>query len=102
VDETIRSFKARVLAGEALSEAMGRAGLFPSLMIRLVACGERTGRLDEALALGASHYQELLGQRVKALTGALEPVLILTLVAIVGFVAVAMILPILSLLQSVR
>lgn len=102
VDEIIRSFKARVLAGEALSEAMGRVDLFPSLMVRLVACGERTGRLDEALALGASHYQELLGQRVKALTGALEPVLILTLVAIVGFVAVAMILPILSLLQSVR
>jgi type II secretory pathway component PulF len=102
VDESIRSFKARVLAGETLSEAMGRVGLFPSLMVRLVACGERTGRLDEALSLSASHYQQLLAQRVKALTGALEPVLILALVAVVGFIAVAMILPILSLLQAVR
>ena len=50
----------------------------------------------------ATHHEQLLGQRVKALTGALEPVLILGLVAIVGFIAVAMILPVLSLLQSVR
>lgn len=102
VEEVVRSFKDRVLAGETLSAAMGGSGLFPGLMVRLVACGERTGRLDEALSLAASHHQELLGQRVKGLTGVLEPVLILTLVGVVGFIAVAMILPILSLLQSVR
>jgi len=102
VDEIIRSFKTRVLAGEPLSEAMASVGLFPTLLVRLVASGERTGRLDEALTLCATHHQELLGQHVKALTGALEPVLILSLVVIVGFIAVAMILPILSLLQAVR
>lgn len=102
VDEIIRSLKTRVLAGEPLSEAMARVGLFPTLLVRLVASGERTGRLEEALTLCATHHQELLGQHVKALTGALEPVLILSLVVIVGFIAVAMILPILSLLQSVR
>ena len=102
VDELIRSFKARVLAGDSLSEAMGRSELFPPLLVRLVASGERTGRLDQALSLCATHHEQLLGQRVKALTGALEPVLILGLVAIVGFIAVAMILPVLSLLQSVR
>lgn len=102
VDELVRSFKARVLAGESLSDAMGRSEFFPPLLVRLVASGERTGRLDQALALCATHHEQLLGQRVKALTSALEPLLILGLVAIVGFIAVAMILPVLSLLQSVR
>ncbi len=102
VQEVVRSFKGRVLAGEPLSVAMGGSGLFPALMVRLVACGERTGRLDEALSLAAAHHQDLLGQRVKGLTGVLEPVLILALVGIVGFIAMAMILPVLSLLQSVR
>lgn len=102
VEEMIHAVKERLVAGETLSVAMRGSGLFPALMVRLVACGERTGRLDAALSLATSHHQDLLAQRIQGLTGMIEPILILTLVGMVGFIAVAMILPILSLLQSVR
>lgn len=102
VTNAIREVRSRVLAGTSLSEAMQRQRVFPSLLIRMVSVGERTGQLDQALEQVAGHYQELLPRQLKRVLGLLEPSLILGLVLVVGTVALAVILPVLSLMQGLR
>ncbi|HAB16328.1 MAG TPA: type II secretion system F family protein [Verrucomicrobiota bacterium] len=102
VADAVSDLRRCVLQGTTLSDAMRRHALFPGLLIRLTVVGERTGQLDEALEQVAGYYNELLPRRVKQLLGLLEPALILGLVGIVGFVALAVILPVLSLMQSLR
>ncbi len=102
VKEAVEEVRRRVLNGETLSESMRRREVFPGLLVRLVVVGERTGQLDEALVQVAAHYQELLPRRMKRLLGLLEPTLILGLVAVVGLVAMSVILPVLSLMQGLR
>lgn len=98
----VRDVRARVLEGSTLSDSLRPHPVFPSLLIRLVVVGERTGQLDESLEQLAIHYQELLPRRLKRLLGVLEPALILGLVGVVGSVALAVILPVLTLMQSLR
>jgi type IV pilus assembly protein PilC len=102
VTNAIREVRSRVMAGTSLSEAMQLQRVFPSLLIRLVSVGERTGQLDQALEQVAGHYQELLPRQLKRVLGLLEPSLILGLVLVVGTVALAVILPVLSLMQGLR
>jgi type II secretory pathway component PulF len=92
----------RIEAGSCLSEALAMHDIFPPLLVRLVRVGERTGQLDATLERVAAYYLQLVPQRVRRLLGLLEPALILSLVGLVGFVALAVYLPILSLLQNLR
>ena len=92
----------QIESGTTLSEAMSAHDLFPPMLVQLVRVGERTGQLDATLDQAATYYLRLVPQRVRRLLGLLEPALILALVGLVGFVALAVYLPILSLLQSMR
>lgn len=92
----------RIEEGASLSEALAVHGIFPPLLVRLVRVGERTGQLDATLDRVATYYLQLVPQQVRRILGLLEPALILFLVGLVGFVALAIYLPILSLLQNIR
>lgn len=92
----------RIEEGESFSEAMRHHDVFPMLLLRMTLIGERTGQLDEALANVASYYNLQVPQRLKRLFSLLEPALILFLVTVVGFVALAVFLPILSLMQNIK
>lgn len=102
VGEALRDIHQRVEQGNALSDSMRRHPVFPQLLIRMVVMGERTGSLDKALDNVADYYNLVIPRRIKKLFGVLEPALILTLVGIVGFVALAIFMPILSLMEALR
>ncbi len=101
VADAIVDMRNRIEAGETVSEAMRRHTVFPVLLVRMVLVGEKTGELDHALENVAGYYNLIVPQRIKKLFSILEPAMILTLVGIVGFVALAVFLPILSLMQSI-
>jgi type IV pilus assembly protein PilC len=92
----------RIEEGETFSGAMRLHTVFPLLLLRMTLIGERTGQLDHALENVAAYYNLQVPQRLKRLFSLLEPALILFLVGVVGFVALAVFLPILSLMQSIR
>ena len=92
----------RVEAGESLSEAMRRHKIFPQLLLRMVVMGEKTGNLDAALDNVAEYYNLLIPRKIKKLFGIMEPAMILTLVGVVGTVALAVFLPILSLMENIK
>jgi len=92
----------RVEAGDPISEALRRHPVFPPLLIRMVTMGERTGNLDTSLENVSGYYNVVIPRRIKKVFSIMEPALILFLVGIVGTVALAIFLPIISLMGAIR
>ncbi len=98
VEDSVRM----VREGGALSRALGKAGLFPPLVIHLIASGEASGKLDTMLIRAAEAQSRELEGWVKTLTALLEPMLILVMGLIVMFVVVAILLPIFDMNQLIK
>ena len=85
-----------VKRGEGISGPLRATGAFPSFSVHMARVGEETGKLEEMLIKVADTYDERVRRTVKRLTSLLEPVLILALGAIVGFIVLSMLLAIFS------
>ena len=85
--------------GMPLSAAMARIELFPEYVRHVVAIGEEAARLDELLERVADRMQEEIGGLLEGLTALLQPALILLMGGVVGFIALAVLLPMLSMNQ---
>lgn len=101
VESAIAEVEKDVKAGKQLSEAMRRHPIFPALLLRMVVIGETTGNLDESLENVANYYNLIIPRRIKKLFTVLEPMMMLGLIIAVGCIAVAIYLPILSLMGSI-
>jgi len=88
--------------GVPLSAAMGKLEYFPEYVRHVVAIGEEAARVDELLEKVADRMQEEIQSLVEALTALLQPALILLMGGIVGFIALAVLLPMLSMNQLLR
>ncbi|MBI1992536.1 MAG: type II secretion system F family protein, partial [Candidatus Omnitrophica bacterium] len=87
----------RLKVGESLARPMELSGVFPPMVTRMVALGEETGQLDRMLMQVAQSYEQEVDVQLAGLTQLLEPMLILLVGAVVGFIVIAMFLPLLSL-----
>ena len=92
-DELFKSDK-DLEEGSSFGKSLARSKVFPKFMTSLIIVGEESGRLDEALGEIAGTYERDTDEAVKVMTSLLEPVLILVMGLIVGFIVVAMLLPI--------
>jgi len=90
-----------ITEGSTMLEAMRRHGVFPPMLLRMIAVGENTGEIDAALSHVATFYDNEIPQRINRLFAIIEPVIILTLVAVVGGVALAIFLPMMGLMGAV-
>ena len=89
----------QVAQGSSLSEAMGRTGRFPNMIVQLCHTGEETGAMDTLLARAGSLMEAEMDDRVNALSSLLEPLIIVVLGGLIGGILVAMYLPIFRLGQ---
>ena len=87
--------------GETMAAAFGRNSLFPPIVVRSVALGETTGQLDESLGRAQTFYEREVPSAVRRMITALQPAMIMVMGGVVLLVALAMILPILSIYQSI-
>ena len=83
-------------AGQDIAPALRRSGIFPPLAVRIFSVGQESGRLDEMLERLTTDYDLEVATMSSRLTALLEPVLIVVLSVLVGFVLLATILPILE------
>jgi len=91
----------QVSAGRTIAEPMEQSGYFPPLLIQIVNMGERTGKLDEMLLQAADAFEEKTEQSVKLFTAVLPPVLIILLACTVGFVVLAILLPLIEMQEAI-
>ena len=94
--QALRDCGARISAGEEFADALEQSGAFPPLAVRVFSVGQQSGKLDEMLFRLADDYDAQVATTSARLTALLEPVLILFLAAMVGFLLLATILPILE------
>jgi len=83
--------------GVPLSDAVARIEGFPKILSQMVSVGEETGKLDEVLAKLAAYYESESETKVKALTTAIEPLIMVVMGIGVGFLVIAVIMPIYNL-----
>jgi type IV pilus assembly protein PilC len=94
VEDAIVDTRQSVSEGKTLAEPLGRSKVFPPMVIQMIAVGEATGALDNMLNKIADFYDDEVDSAVAALTSLLEPMLMIFLGTTVGFVIVAMYMPI--------
>lgn len=92
----------QVEKGVSIGDAMSSYHLFPQMLIQLVKIGEQTGKMDETLTKASEYFEEQVNDKVKTLTTALEPFIMIVLGVGVAFLIVSVITPIYSLISSLQ
>ncbi|MGB9620487.1 MAG: type II secretion system F family protein, partial [Armatimonadota bacterium] len=91
-----------VAEGNATSQALRASGIFPPMVLQMVSSGEKTGELPAMLDYICALYGRETDAKVKSLTSVIEPVMIVVLGVIVGFIAMSVIVPIYSLVGGAK
>ncbi len=93
VTEAMDGVIASVKRGGTIAAPLAQAPIFPTMVTHMVGVGEETGALDEMLDRIAEFYEEQVEAAVKSLMSILEPILIIVIGAMVGFIVISMYLP---------
>ena len=88
--------------GESIAEPLRRSGEFPPMVTHMIAVGEKTGQLEQMLDNVSRAYEADVEVKVVALTSLLEPLMIMLLGGVVGFIAMAILMPLVQMNQLVQ
>ncbi len=94
IENAIMHARSSISEGKDVAEPLGQSKVFPPMVVQMIAVGEATGAMDTMLSKIADFYDEEVDEAVAALTSLLEPLLMVFLGVTVGFIVVAMYLPI--------
>ncbi len=93
VRDALEDVKSGLLLGEGLSNPMSRMDLFPPLLVQMVAVGEETNTLDFSLGVVADFYETTADEKLTALVGMIGPISTMVIGLVVGFIALAVLMP---------
>jgi type IV pilus assembly protein PilC len=102
IEKAIMESRVSIREGERIADPLRRSGVFPPMVIQMIAVGEETGSLDEMLNKIADFYDREVNAAISAMSSLIEPLLILFLGVVVGGILIAMFLPIFSLSGLIR
>ncbi|RME74716.1 MAG: type II secretion system F family protein [Planctomycetota bacterium] len=88
--------------GESIARPLAASGVFDDIIVNMVDIGEETGELDKMLVKVADNYESDVDVAVESLTSIMEPLLIVFLGGAVGFIVVALFLPLISILEGIQ
>ena len=102
IHDAVMSSRQSIAGGETIAGPLQASGVFPPMVISMIAVGEQTGGLDEMLTKIADFYDSEVDVAVSALLSLMEPIMIVVLGVIVGGMVVAMYLPIFDMVNAVQ
>jgi type IV pilus assembly protein PilC len=102
VEQAIMGVRKEVVGGKTIAEPIKKAKVFPPMVTHMIAVGESTGALDAMLGKIADFYDDEVDAAVTNLTAMMEPLLMVFLGTTVGFIVVAMYLPIFKLITLIK
>jgi len=100
VANALDSVRDRVGKGDSIAEAIRRTGLFPPIVVHIVATGQISGSIEDGLIDIADMYDNEVELTAKTLTSLLEPAILLIVGAVIGFIVLAILLPIFDINQA--
>jgi type IV pilus assembly protein PilC len=101
IEEALMHARISISGGKTISEPLAKSQVFPKMVTHMIAVGESTGALDAMLGKIADFYEDEVDQAVAALTSLLEPMMMVVLGTIIGFIVIAMYLPIFTMAQAI-
>ena len=102
IERAMEDVKKSVQRGGTIAQPLRESNMFPSMVAHMVGVGEETGNLDGMLGKVADFYEDEVAAVIKALTSILEPVMIMVVGGIVGFIVISMYLPLFQLYDNIR
>ena len=102
IELLVDEIKVSVREGESIAVPLAKSIYFPPMVTRMIAIGEKTGQLDKMLSKVAEFYDEQVDTAVEGLTKLIEPLIIAFLGVVVGFIVVALFMPILNIATALH
>ena len=102
VEDAMSAVIESVKSGGTLAAPLKDAPIFPSMVAQMIAVGEETGGLDTMLTKVADFYEDEVAAAIKALTSIIEPVMIIFVGGIVGFIVIAMYMPMFKVYDTIQ
>lgn len=100
--EAVANARVSIREGAKISQPLANCGLFPAMVTHMIDVGEETGRMSEMLTKVADFYDDEVDAMVKGLTSLIEPLLIVGMGVLVGFIAISVMSPIFKLVSSIH
>lgn len=100
--ESLKDIEARVLRGESLSSAFSHHHFFPPMLLSMTKVGEETGKLAEIMKTSATYYEEDLEYNLLNATKLLEPLLLIIISLVIGFIVLAVAVPMFDMVNYVN
>jgi type IV pilus assembly protein PilC len=100
--EAVANARNSIREGQKISQPLAASGLFPAMVTHMIDVGEETGRLSEMLCKVAEFYDNEVEAMIKGLTSLIEPMLIVFMGVVVGFIAISVMSPIFKLVSSIH
>jgi len=100
--DAVRKARENVREGESIADPLRRSGLFPPMVVQMVAVGEKSGELEKMLLKVAESFDRMVDVRINRLMALLQPVIIVVMAGVVGFVVIAVMLPLMQMSSGLR
>ncbi len=101
IEDAILKARVSIKGGENIADPLSKTAVFPPMVTQMIAIGEASGGLDDMLSKVADFYDDEVDQAVENLTNALEPIIMVVLGGVVGFLVISMYLPIFQLASTI-
>ncbi len=101
IEETLINARISISGGKTIADPLAASGVFPKMVTHMIAVGESTGALDAMLGKIADFYEDEVDQAVASLTSLLEPIMMVFLGIVIGFIVIAMYLPIFKMSEAI-
>ena len=98
--DVIMHARARIREGDPIGEPLEKSKLFPPMVVQMIAIGEETGALDQMLGKVADFYEVEVETQLEQLAATIEPLMIVGLGLVVGFIVIAMFMPMIALINN--
>jgi type IV pilus assembly protein PilC len=102
IEQAMQDVLASVKSGGTIAAPLKELDIFPTMVSHMVGVGEETGALDQMLTKIAEFYEDQVDAAVKSLTSILEPVMIVVVGGMVGFIVIAMYMPLFKVYDQIR
>lgn len=102
VEQAIIKTRNSIQSGESIANPLRESEVFPPMVVRMIDVGERTGALESMLSKIADFYEDQIDATVSSLTSIIEPVLIVFLGLVVGFIVISMFMPMFKMIEMVN
>ncbi len=100
IAEAVMNARARIREGDRINEPLEKSRQFPPMVVHMISIGEESGALDQMLSKIAEFYEAEVDAQLASLTSAIEPVMIVFLGVCVGFIVIAMFMPLIQVIQN--